>query len=107
MKTFKTESQATLEAKINCISALEKSHDIYISTEITNSLVANESIWLINHANCQCDCGQTSGVDVILFEEKIIGDISEELEAGQWELIKGDTQHNDIQAYCDMCGEED
>lgn len=101
---FKTEKNAILAAKNNCIEKLEESHGITIPSLVQTDMINDSDLWLINDMSCQCDCGQTSAVHVILFEAQVPDGISPDLKEGEWSDIKGDNQYYEMAGICEVCG---
>ena len=73
---YKTEAQAILAAKKECLESFEFNVD-----------QTTKDQWLITNESCQCDCGQTPAVHVTFFDSE-------------------DNQHYAMAGYCDMCGED-
>lgn len=88
MKTIaKDKEQAILNAKTNTIREFEQKEDFSVPNE---EIVINDShAWLVTDMTAECHCGETRGVEVVLFANMITTTSHE--------------QYRDYMAYCENC----
>lgn len=65
MEHFKKETDAIIAAKINAIRKMEKFDGVEVHD---NVYIDNDDLWLIKQTTVMCNCGETSGIDVTLFD---------------------------------------
>lgn len=93
---LKTEEQAIQAAKISCIRQLESAEGITVDDQ----KIIDAKVWLIQNKFCQCNCGETGAVHLVLFAN----DLTIDLLDGQ-ELCDEDEQYCSLKGICEHCGE--
>lgn len=93
----KTTEAAIKEAKINCIRQFEEMYGISVSDD---AFLSDEQIWLEKNTSVECNCGQTSAVEMVLFTNRMNKELVEFVN------IDEDDQFYSTVGICEHCGEE-